>query len=230
MAGRRWTQIEDDFLVENYPNQTAEWCSSRLQRTINAIQIRAKHLGIQAKGRCGCRQTREVIRILSERRVICLCPKHGETVHRLYKNGVLRCDGCISERETARRGTRAWTDHTRRLARLYRRKQRSTPLGKYVNRIRSALRQCAVGKISFSHDLPYTAGQLRDHLEDVRRRQNNSCPICGSSYDEVQDSIDHITPVSTAKTREGVLSLFDLSNLSLLCLRCNSSKGAKIYA
>lgn len=230
MAGNRWTEKEDNFLKCHYPCKTAEWCANQIQRSKSAIQIRAKNLGIQAIGRRGCRQIREILQVLSDNCVVCRCPKHGKVVHKLYANDIVRCKDCLQEYNKRRRGNRVWTDHTRYLAKLNMRKQRATPIGKYTNRIRSVLHQCSVGRISFSKDLPYTAIQLCDHLESIRQKQRNLCPVCERSYSEVKDSIDHITPISTATSKEEMLSLFALSNLSLLCIHCNSAKGAKLNA
>lgn len=185
-------------------------------------------LDIKAIGRRGCRGTRKILQTLNSDLVICFCPKHGEIEHRLYNNGRTSCKACLRIFDNKRRGKRVWTDHSRNLAKLARRRYRATSLGKYVNRMRSVLHQCSVGRISFSRDLPYDAKQLCEHLESIRYKQNNKCPICQQSYGKVKDSIDHIVPIRTATTKDELIILFALSNLSLLCLGCNSAKGARI--
>jgi len=76
-------------------------------------------------------------------------------------------------------------------------------------------------KIGFSKYLPYNSKQLQDHLESIRISQNNCCPMCNKSYNKIKYDVDHIIPTSTAKTKEELLKLFNLDNLSLLCYRCN---------
>lgn len=83
------------------------------------------------------------------------------------------------------------------------------------------LRSKSNSKIKFSKYLPYNSEQLHGHLENIKSLQNNSCPMCHKSYNEIKYDVDHITPTSTAKTKEELLKLFDLKNLSLLCWYCN---------
>jgi hypothetical protein len=76
-------------------------------------------------------------------------------------------------------------------------------------------------KISFSKYLPYNSQQLYYHLETIKKDQDNCCPMCHVSYDIKPFDIDHIVPTSSAKTKEELLKLFSLNNLSLLCYICN---------
>lgn len=92
---------------------------------------------------------------------------------------------------------------------------------KYNNRLSSSLNKLKLNKINFSKNLPYDSKQLCDHLETIRKTQNNSCPMCYVSYDIKPFDIDHIIPTSSAKTIEELLKLFDLKNLSPLCYKCN---------
>lgn len=228
MPRLKWTEKDNDFLKSYYPTKTAIWCADHLNRSKNAIHLHAKSLGLNAIGRSGCRKTRKILQRLSEGFVTCFCPRHSMTKHRVYANGDVKCMICTKIYENKRKGNRVWTDHTRHLSKMSQRKRRSTLLGKYTNRIRACLYQCSVGRISFSKHLPYDTKELCEHLEKIRNTQNNECPMCRRSYGKVQDSIDHIVPIATAKTIEELLGLFSLSNLSLLCLSCNSTKGAKI--
>ena len=102
--------------------------------------------------------------------------------------------------------------------------KRSLSVINYEKELRSSLNNLIrenKNEISFSKDLPYNSKQLCNHLESVKLNQSNCCPMCNVSYDINSSDIDHIIPTSTAKTKEGLLKLFDLNNLSLLCYKCN---------
>jgi len=73
--------------------------------------------------------------------------------------------------------------------------------------------------------LPYSPQDLHDHLERVRAKQKNRCPTCRRSYMKVGFHVDHVMSLRNAKTKEAVLNLFALTNLSLLCPSCNIRKG-----
>jgi len=97
-------------------------------------------------------------------------------------------------------------------------------LRNYEYKLRSGLanlKSTYNNQISFSKHLPYNSKQLHTHLENIRLNQNNSCPMCHTSYDINKFDIDHIIPTSIAKTRKELLKLFLLENLSPLCYRCN---------
>lgn len=74
---------------------------------------------------------------------------------------------------------------------------------------------------SKSKKFMYDSQQLYQHLEDIRLSQKNQCPMCKISYDVINRDIDHIIPICTAKTIEDINRLFQLSNLTLLCWKCN---------
>lgn len=105
------------------------------------------------------------------------------------------------------------------------RRRRSSLIRYYENKLRVALRNLKYKnnnkKINFSKYLPYNSKQLQDHLENIRKSQNNYCPMCHKSYNKIKYDIDHIVPTSVAKTKEELLKLFNLENLSLLCYICN---------
>lgn len=95
---------------------------------------------------------------------------------------------------------------------------------KYGNKLRNCLanlRSKDNNKIIFSKYFEYNSKQLNDHLNNIKESQNNCCPICYKSYNEIKFDIDHIVPVSIAKTKKELLKLFNLKNLSLLCWYCN---------
>lgn len=100
-------------------------------------------------------------------------------------------------------------------------KRRLLLVRNYEIQLRSALKSLKSKRINFSKYLPYNNKQLHDHLENIIKSQNNSCPMCHKSYNEIKYDIDHIIPTSSAKTKEELLKLFDLENLSLLCFSCN---------
>lgn len=102
--------------------------------------------------------------------------------------------------------------------------KRSLLIRKYERKLRNAvwrLRLKNKNIISFSKYLPYNSKQLNEHLENIRKDQDNCCPMCHVSYKINSFDVDHIIPTSTVKTKEELLKLFDLDNLSLLCFKCN---------
>lgn len=104
------------------------------------------------------------------------------------------------------------------------RRKRPLELHSYELQLRSALKNLKLtnkNRTGFSKHLPYNSQQLCGHIENVLKIQNNCCPMCDKSYNEIQFDIDHIIPTSTAKTRKELLKLFNLENLSILCGHCN---------
>jgi len=102
--------------------------------------------------------------------------------------------------------------------------KRSLILRKYERRLRNCLanlRSKNNNKIIYSKYLQYNSKQLNDHLENIRSLQNNYCPMCNKSYNEIKYDIDHIVPTSSVKTKDELLQFFLLENLSLLCFYCN---------
>jgi len=109
--------------------------------------------------------------------------------------------------------------------------ERSLLIRKYERKLRNAvwrLRLKNKNIIVFSKYLPYNSKQLYDHLENIRSFQNNCCPMCNKSYDEIKYDLDHTIPTSSAETKEELLKLFNLNNLSLLCYKCNRYIKRKI--
>jgi len=104
------------------------------------------------------------------------------------------------------------------------RRKKTLTIYNYELQLRRALTNLKLknnNKIGFSKYLPYNSKQLHDHLETIKKSQNNCCPMCHKSYDNIKYDIDHIIPVSTAQTKEELLKLFNLENLSSLCYICN---------
>jgi hypothetical protein len=149
------------------------------------------------------RENKGYIKHMNKKIIIELCQHHGEAEFRNRGNNKYRCKKC--EREDRKRFEK-------------------TPLGSYRRKLRNALMGCrrkGYKKISFSKDLPYNSHQLCEYLENIRKSQDNCCPMCHISYDINPFDVDHIIPTSTAKTREELLKLFNLENLSPLCYKCN---------
>lgn len=93
--------------------------------------------------------------------------------------------------------------------------------------LRAALKKCGLPKRDrTSVLLGYTPQQLYDHLSTAF---NKPCGWCGEVLLEGDNSaIDHIVPISQAKTEEEVLALNKLENLRLLHGRCNGSKKDRL--
>lgn len=217
---RGWSSDEDNVLIDYYIKHGDEYCFHLLNRPIKTISARARKLGLLSNITNGGFPKKQIIKKLSDNKVIALCQKHRETPHYFRNKSIQHCVKCASIKDVN-----------------YKKKERLTPLGLYKSRLRNLLNS-AFGRYSringvkkskgcFRH-LSYSPQQLCDHLEGVKEQQKNTCPICRQSYSRVKLSIDHIVPLKTAETEEGILELFNLSNLSLLCLSCNSSKGARM--
>jgi hypothetical protein len=215
-----WNSNEDDILFKYYVQHGADYCSNLLNKSKNNVCARANKLGLLSCITNGGFPKKQVIDKICNNKVMAICKKHGETPH-YFRNGTIQhCIKCSSIKNVA-----------------YKKAERKTPLGLYKSRLRNSLNSAftRISKINntkkhrgcFRH-LSYSPRQLCNHLEAIRGRQNNKCPMCQQSYDCVKISIDHTIPVKIANTTEEVLELFNLSNLSLLCLSCNSSKGASI--
>lgn len=102
--------------------------------------------------------------------------------------------------------------------------KKSLSFNNYKYQLRYSLRNLISknkNKIGFSKYFPYNSKQLCDHLESIRKAQNNCCSMCNISYDINPFDVDHILPVSSAKTTNELFQLFLLDNLSLLCFKCN---------
>lgn len=219
---KKWNLEEDNILIDYYIERGVEHCSSLLDRPPKAISIRARKLGLLSNITSNGFSKKQIIEKLADNKVIALCQKHGESPHYFRKGKIQQCIKCASKRDID-----------------YKKKERQMPLGLYKSRLRTSLNNAFRRLLQINHikkrrgcfrHLPYSPWQLCDHLEAIKEQQNNQCPMCRQSYDSVQLTIDHIVPSKMAKTKEEMLKLFALDNLSLLCKSCNSSKGARMGA
>lgn len=219
-VSRCWRSVEDDTLIAYYAKYGKKYCCNLLNRSPDAVRGRASQLGLSSSITRGGSPQKQIIRKLCDNKVLTTCSQHGETPHYFRKGKIDHCIKCSSIKDAA-----------------YKKRDRQSPVGLYKSRLRirlnSAFRRLSKSNGTsryagcFRH-MPYSPQQLFDHLEAIRKRQNNECSICRQSYDFIKLTVDHIIPLKIAETKTEVLSLFRLSNLSLLCRSCNSSKGAKL--
>jgi len=222
---KRWTIEEANYLGEHYPVIGVFGCSIHLGRSDDAVFNKASRLGLKCPTRYRMGKPRRKIIMNGEKFVIATCPCHGDVKHRKYMTRLV-CLVCEKEWSRRRKPQGSRTEYMRE----YMRKRRSTMIGKITNRLRVSLSRYVKGKASFLRDLPYTAKELKEHLEEIRKQQNNRCPLCGGNYDKVGFNIDHRVPLSLAKSEEELLNLFSLENLTLLCPYCNQvKKGARLF-
>lgn len=215
-----WSDRELAILKQCYPKGGSRDCFGKLDRSRKAIRNKASLLGIKTVCLNG-HPPKKIIQVFGDNRCIAVCAKHGQVEHYFYKNQTSPiCVRCQKERDAGRPNP-GRTERRRQIERRAARRRRSTPLGNYENRLRVSLASYLGGKASFSRNLPYSAQELCVHLEAIRQRQNNACPMCGNSYANTGYDIDHIIPLSSAQTEQEALGLFDLSNLSLLCPHCS---------
>jgi hypothetical protein len=214
---RAWSKQDIDILKEFYPEKGSNWCANKLKKSVYRIRSKVNRLGLHTKYRDGKLPT-EIISRINETTALANCSKHGICEHETNKKcNSLRCRLCRRIYYTKRNNL----EETKTKMRIWQKKKYATPLGKYQIRLRVRLHALSNNNLSFSKDLPYNSKQLCDHIENIRQNQNNCCPICSISYEINPFDIDHIVPTHIAKTREELLKLFDLENLSLLCWHCN---------
>lgn len=132
----------------------------------------------------------------------------------------------VSEnREKSRDYTRAWARKNRGQSAAYARKRRECHIystqARLGRRVREVIGSLDAVKSSNTFDmLGYTPQELTNHIE----RQF----VKGMGWDNRDKwHIDHIVPISTAKTIEDVIALNQLSNLRPLWAHENLSKSAK---
>lgn len=217
---KNWDQEKDNILISYYVEHGAKYCSRLLNKSPQTIGMRASKLGLSSNITNGGFPKKQIIKKLPDNKVTALCKKHGETAHYFRKQKIQHCVKCASIRNVN-----------------YKKQERLTPLGLYKSRLRISLNYAFKSLLRINNiekrrgcfrHLQYSPQQLCDHLEGIKEQQKNTCPICQRSYDYVKLSIDHVIPLKTGKIKDEILKLFNLNNLSLLCLSCNSSKGAKV--
>lgn len=215
-----WTDEEIAILQKYYPAEGSVGCARRLRRSMSAIQTRARQLGLRTKRKNGRRCTPEILRRVDSCRVVAVCSRHGEAIHYVQPGKGPQCEEC--------RRAYARPEKGRRQAREAKRRQLADPVYACAHRLRILLRGIWKSRQGRFRHLRYSPEDLCRHVESVRRRQGNKCPSCGASYDQTGFHIDHVIPIRAANTVTDVLELFALSNLSLLCPRCNARKGARM--
>lgn len=225
-----WTKDEEDVLREYYSISGSKYCANLLDRSCGAIRSRAKLLGIKTNIVIGGLPQKQIVKYLNDIRVVARCKKHGETPHYFRNGKILQCLQCHCWLMKQRMKTVYGKASIKRAHEKY----KSTLVGKLRYRLQTSLnnalkskniRKTKRGCFRF---LPYSPQEFTEHLESIRLKQNDKCPMCCQSYSIKKWTIDHIVPISVAQTEEDVLELFNLDNLSLLCGSCNTSKGKRI--
>lgn len=210
-----WTQKQDNILFEFYPNCGATYCSKLVNKTKMAVLKRVQFLKLKFKFvKSSLLPQKYIINKLSGTCVLSICKIHGETEH--YYNNKNQIKNCLKCRQI-------------KMIKQY----KENPTYRFAVCLRSSIRH-AFKKINnkdggvFKH-LPYTQLDLFNHLENIRKLQKNKCSECNNSYEKCCMTIEHTIPISKAKTKEEIINLCGLWNLSLMCKSCNSSKKAKDY-
>lgn len=215
-----WSDHEIDILIRYYPHGGSIRCSEFINRPISAIKDKAFRLGISTRCRNG-KIPHDIIGLQINNSILANCPKHGHVKHLLRSGRSPRCTICRSE-YVRRPEVKLMNIQTNK-------KLRNDPKLLYAHRLRVQLRQAIRDKsIGCFRFLPYSPDELRCHLDTIMKQQSNHCPLCGCCYDDVGFHIDHIVPLASADNDKGILDLFSLNNLSLLCGSCNCAKGKRI--
>lgn len=216
--GIEWTKEEDDILKQFYCSEGSD-CFSRLpNRKKYNIMRRAKRLNLKVNfAPVSGLLKKIIIKKLSKTKVISTCVVHGETEHYYHNNKIHQClmCKCIRNKEYGK-----------------------CPINNFTMRLRSSIKRAfkriydqngGHKKVGAMRYLDYSDKELYNYLENIKKLQENKCPHCNTSYDKCKISIDHVIPVSRAKTEQEVIDLFDLKNLNLMCKNCNSQKWKHEY-
>lgn len=110
-------------------------------------------------------------------------------------------------------------DAYREKQRLWRKNWRATPMGMLINRLRVSLKR--VGRGYTTKNLPYGPEEFVAHITARLEAHDHKCPLCSTPISYETCDVDHKIPLSSARTPEEALALFDLSNLDVLCPPCN---------
>ncbi len=215
---KKWTQNEKDILLKNYGEIGAIGCSKLLARQQSAVCKKARKMGLSTISTLGGTvSSKTIVKKINDQRAIVECSQHGKTEHYLSSTRTPVCLICrrLWDKKRYKKPARKSQQN------MAQRERYKKPKYNYANRLRRTLRFYSCGQISFSRHLPYSSRKLCDHLEEIKHKHKNKCPMCRINYDQSGYDIDHIVPVSVADSVEAILLLFGLDNLSLLCPKCN---------
>lgn len=217
----KWSNEEIEFLKINYPVSGLKYCADKINKSRSSITDKAYILKLRPGAGKMIRREKRIIQKLDGNKILCECREHGIVMHRIRKDKAISCSLCDQERIKNFNKT----DRGRELKRIRDRKQYQNPKNRFIKNIRNRLNQCYYGLTVRFIDLNYSGEELRDHLLKIKDQQTNKCPGCQRDYDEIGFTIEHIVPVSSGKSKEEIINLFNLNNLSLMCKNCNSSKN-----
>lgn len=214
-----WSNKEIDFLKISYPVYGLPFCANNLKRSRVSIWRKANKLGLVSPLKY-CKENK-IVQRLDSNKVLSNCKVHGIVLHYDRFKGSLSCSLCLRDKSRKYRKT----ERGKEVHRKGEARRKKNPIYRLICNFRSRLNCYYYGKNIHFKDLGYSGLELKNHLDKIKNLQNNRCPVCLLSYDKVKSSIDHIIPTITAKSKEDVIKLFNLSNLWLLCKNCNSSKN-----
>lgn len=207
---KKWSDKEVKFLMDNYKSYGLTYCSTELGKTKCSVNRKA----IEFKLKSGFIKRKILKDRLLNGIIEFECKKHGKVNFYIRsKNRSMTPECMLCKRES---GNRYYHKNSKSLLFMYKTRIRNSIRDNF-NRIS---RGGGVSRGCFRH-LNYSPMELYNHLEKIRKNQNNCCPMCYISYNIKSFDIDHIIPLKTAKTIEQVKKLFELNNLSLLCFYCN---------
>lgn len=231
-----WTKDEIEILKQHYSDKGSRYCAKIIGKSKECIIVKANQIGLRSNVTCNGKLKKIIIKQISEDRVISLCHKHGESLHSYKDNVIVACVLCqninaknqrLNNLDKIRKYNKEWMKRKRKNDPIY------NLASKLRCRIRDGLRRCSrnnnIKVQGCFKNLNYTPTDLFNHLENIRIKQNNNCPICNQNYDKVGFNIEHVIPLKTARTEQEIINLFALSNLSLMCGSCNSSKNDQNY-
>ena len=229
-----WTADEVQFLTDNYPKYGGEYCLRHLpSKTLSSIhnkvfQLKLKYVSQSIEGHKICKK--------------CFIEKPFDRFvkHRSKRFGLDdTCKECVAEKgrifrdenkEKIRREKQEYyfsnKEHIqRRIIKNTKRRLACDPTFRMITRVRKRFRDIFKTK-SFSKYkekiIGCTASFLREHIE-AQFTSEMTWENYGKYNGELNHGwdIDHITPISSAKTEEDVIRLNHYSNLRPLCSYTN---------
>lgn len=231
-----WTKEEVEILKLYYETKGSKYCSKILGRPKGSVINMAGKIELHSNITNGNKLKKTIIRKISKNRIVSLCQKHGESIHSYKDNIIIGCLLCqnINAKNERENNLSLHRKYDREYAKN---KRQNDPIYNLAGRLRCQIRDGIRRHIKnpdttikgcFSR-LSYSPLDLFNHIDNIKKQQDNCCPVCKSNYDKVGFHIEHIIPLATAKTEQQIIDLFNLKNLNLMCGSCNSSKNKKDY-
>jgi hypothetical protein len=118
-----------------------------------------------------------------------------------------------------------------RISKYLAKKRRSDPKYRFVTSVRKGIRHAfnQTGLVKRSKTFDFLGYSQEDLFKHLSKFLNEPCLMCNTVVITLDNlEIDHIIPISSARTEYDIWLLNQLNNLRLLCEDCNLKKGDRI--